>query len=58
MDLCGSFVVGSVTSNGHMDFHYDEGLGTPTTTKAWSLALWKELQTSADRNLYASQLNF
>jgi hypothetical protein len=58
IDLCGSFVVKSVTSNGHMDFHYDEGLGQPTTSKAWSLALWKELQTSADRQVYASKLSF
>lgn len=58
IDLCGSFVVKSVTSNGHMDFHYDEGLGQPSSSKAWSLALWKELQTSADRQVYASRLNF
>lgn len=57
-DLCGSFVVGSVTSNGHMNFHYDEGLGSPASPKAWSLALWTELQTPAERALYATQLNF
>jgi hypothetical protein len=57
-DLCGSFVVGSVTSNGHMNFHYDEGLGSPASPKAWSLALWTELQTPVERALYASQLNF
>jgi Tfp pilus assembly protein PilX len=48
-DLSGSFVVGSVTSNGHMNFHYDEGLGSPASPKAWSLALWTELQSTADR---------
>jgi len=57
-DLCGSFVVGSVTSNGHMCFHYDEGLGSPASPKAWSLALWTEMQSAADRALYASQLSF
>lgn len=57
-DLCGSFVVGSVTSNGHMNFHYDEGLGAPASPKAWSLALWTELQSAADRALYASKFNF
>jgi Tfp pilus assembly protein PilX len=57
-DLCGSFVVGSVTSNGHMSFHYDEGLGSPASPKAWSLALWTELQSASDRALYASKLNF
>jgi len=57
-DLCGSFVVGSVTSNGHMNFHYDEGLGAPASPKAWSLALWTELQSAADRALYASRFSF
>lgn len=57
-DLCGSFVVGSVTSNGHMSFHYDEGLGSPASPKAWSLALWTELQSATERTLYASKLNF
>lgn len=57
-DLCGSFVVGSVRSNGHLSFHYDEGLGSPASPKAWGLALWTELQTAAERQLYATQLNF
>jgi Tfp pilus assembly protein PilX len=57
-DLCGSFVVREVTSNGHMNFHYDEGLASPASPKAWSLALWTELQTPVERALYASQLNF
>ncbi len=57
-DLCGSFVVGSVTSNGHLSFHYDEGLASLTSPKAWSLALWTEMQSAADRALYASQLSF
>ena len=57
-DLCGSFIVGSVTDNGHMCFHYDEGLGAATNTKAWSLALWTELQSASDRALYASKVNF
>jgi hypothetical protein len=58
VDLCGSFVVGAVTSNGHMSFHWDEGLGTTTGATPWALALWTELQSAADRALYASQLNF
>ena len=57
-DLVGSFVVGAVTSNGHMSFHYDEGLGGTPPAKAWSLGLWVELQTAANRALYASKLNF
>lgn len=58
VDLCGSFVVGSVTSNGHMNFHYDEGLRNLTPARAWGLALWKELQTADERALYSSKLNF
>jgi len=57
-DLVGFFVVGSITSNGHMSFHYDEGLGGSPPPKAWSLGLWVELQSAANRALYASQLNF
>lgn len=58
MDMCGSFVVGSVTSNGHMSFHYDEALGAPASPKAWSLALWTELQTAPERATYASKFSF
>lgn len=57
-DLCGSFVVGSITDNGHMYFHFDEGLGSTPNPKAWGLALWTELQTAEDRAAYASKLNF
>lgn len=57
-DLCGSFIVGSVTSNGHLSFHYDEGLGGTPPAKAWGLALWTELQSAQDRAIYASRLNF
>lgn len=53
-DLCGSFVVKAVTSNGHMSFHYDEGLDTYVNTRAWTLGLWTELQTSTERALYES----
>jgi len=57
-DLCGSFVVAAVTSNGHMSFHWDEGLRTTTSPKPWSLAQWSELQVSADRSVYKSKFNF
>ncbi len=57
-DLCGSFIVGTVTSNGHMSFHYDEGLGASANPRAWGLALWTEMQTAAERQVYASKLNF
>ncbi|HEX2852099.1 MAG TPA: hypothetical protein VHO24_02590 [Opitutaceae bacterium] len=57
-DLIGSFVVGSITSNGHMTFHYDEGLGSTPNPKPWGLALWTELYDAADRALYAPKLAF
>jgi hypothetical protein len=57
-DLCGSFIVASVTSNGHMCFHWDEALGSTTSAAPWSLALWTELQTVDDRAAYASKINF
>jgi hypothetical protein len=57
-DWCGSFVVKSVTSNGHMSFHWDEGLATTTGTTPWGLALWTELQSAEDRAVYAKQMVF
>jgi len=57
-DLCRSFIVGSVTSNGHMCFHYDEELGVPTNPRAWGLSLWTEMQSASERAQYASKLNF
>lgn len=57
-DLIGSFVFGRITSNGHMSFHFDEALGSTPNPKPWRLALWRELQTPAERAAYATQLNF
>jgi Tfp pilus assembly protein PilX len=57
-DLIGSFVFGSITSNGHMNFHFDEALGTTPPPKPWVLSLWRELQTPAERALYSTQLSF
>lgn len=58
VDLCGSFIVKTVTSNGHMNFHYDEALGSLNPGRAWGLALWKEMQSLSDRAVYAEYLNF
>lgn len=58
INLCGSFVVGSVTANGHVQFHYDEALGGIPNARPWSLALWTEMQTAAERAVYAEQLSF
>ncbi len=42
-----------------MNFHYDENLASINpNSKAWSLALWKEMQSASDRAIYASRLNF
>ena len=56
-DLSGSFVVKSVTSNGHMNFHFDENMKAQAPAKPWSLALWTELQAQADRQLYAAKFS-
>jgi hypothetical protein len=58
IDLCGSFVVNSITTNGHMKFHYDEGLGSTSNPRPWGLALWTELHDAEDRAFYASKFNF
>lgn len=57
-DLIGSFVAKKVTSNGHMNFHFDEALGATPSAKPWGLALWKELFTPEERALYATHLAF
>lgn len=56
--LIGSFVANTITSNGHMDFHYDEALGHLAASKPWSLTQWRELQSAAERTLYTSEMNF
>ena len=57
-DLIGSFVAKTIRSNGHLNFHFDEALGTTTSAKPWGLALWRELQTPSERAAYTTQLSF
>lgn len=58
-DFSGAFVGASIRSNGHMQFHYDESLGSiGTSGKAWTLAEWRELQSASERATYSSQFNF
>ena len=57
-DFYGSVVGATVTSNGHMNFHYDESLKTIASGKPWSIKLWREMQSSAERVLYSTQFNF
>jgi len=54
----GSFVGASVTSNGHMDFHYDESLSKIGGSKPWKCTIWREMQSATERSLYNTQLNF
>lgn len=54
----GSFVAYTVTSNGRMDFHYDESLANISSGKPWALSLREELESSGDRLPYASTFNF
>jgi len=50
-DINGSFVANTITASGMASFHYDEALGKEGTGK-FSLALWRELTTAAQRTGY------
>jgi hypothetical protein len=54
----GSIVAYSIDMNGGPDFHYDEALGNLTTSAGVGVLQWRELQSSTERALYSSQLNF
>jgi len=56
--VLGSIVAKSITMNGGTDFHYDEALGTVTSGNPFGIVKWRELQSAAERALYASQLAF
>ena len=55
-DFYGAIVAKTVTSNGHMDFHYDETLSINAKTLA--VTMWRQLQTASERAIYAAQLSF
>ncbi len=52
--LVGSFVANTISSTGHMDFHYDESLRFTTDGSPWMMSGWFDLQTAADRATVAA----
>lgn len=42
-DIQGAAVMGNVSFNGHVNFHYDEKLGENSGITQWRIASWKEL---------------
>jgi hypothetical protein len=42
-DFQGAAIVGTVSYNGHFNFHYDEKLGDNNALTQWKIASWKEL---------------
>ncbi len=55
--LVGSFVARTITSNGHMDFHYDEALRQLSAAGAWKGDSWYSFQSSADRGTVSALSN-
>jgi hypothetical protein len=51
--LVGSFVANTVSSSGHMDFHYDEALRLSNDASPWTVNGWFDLQSAADRTAVA-----
>lgn len=52
--LVGSYVARTISSTGHMDFHYDEALQQPTVGSPWTVTGWYERSSAADRASLAS----
>lgn len=51
----GSIVAESIDMNGGPDFHYDQALGNLAGSVGVGVLRWKELQTAAERAVYASK---
>ena len=47
--LVGYFLAKTITTTGHMDFHYDEALQPLSDGNPWQLTQWLDLQSAADR---------
>jgi hypothetical protein len=49
--LVGSYVARTISSSGHMDFHYDEALQLPQTSGGtpWAITSWYERRSATDR---------
>jgi hypothetical protein len=54
-DFYGAMVGDTVRMSGTARFHYDEALARMYTGKPFGVATWRELQSSDERNLYASK---
>jgi hypothetical protein len=57
-DFRGSVIMQSCTLRGGVNFHYDESLGNVGGGSGVAVSKWKELQSAAERAVYATQLNF
>ncbi len=55
--LIGYFVAKTITTSGHMDFHYDEALAPITLGNPWQLTKWVEFQSKAERDTLGALTN-
>lgn len=51
----GSILARTVTTTGHMDFHFDEALRLPSAGSPWKVTGWYELDAAADRAALATR---
>ncbi|MDB6170156.1 MAG: hypothetical protein JWM88_3020 [Verrucomicrobia bacterium] len=56
--MLGAVVGKTITMNGHTEFHYDDALGRLTTGNPFGISKWRELQSKAERDAYATQLAY
>ncbi|MBI5423005.1 MAG: hypothetical protein HZA32_02890 [Opitutae bacterium] len=56
-NVMGAFCCNTMQLLGGVNFHYDEALGS-SGGGGYRITKWKELQTAAERNVYASALSF
>lgn len=47
--LVGFYVARTITTSGHMDFHYDEALQPLSGSALWQVTQWLELKSATDR---------
>ena len=55
-NVMGSVVAKTISMNGGTNFHYDEALGNLNGGGGYRTSKWKELQSAAERAVYATQL--
>lgn len=54
----GACIASTINMNGTPDFVYDDSLAAVTVGNPYGISKWKELQTSAERAVYSTQLGF